>query len=647
MKFVLYLIRTGLIMSLLVILPAQADGSCCTTTCTSTCNTPSVPATTQPRCRFPKAYLNVRSQSVNAARELVGWEKYINRFEPGENVYGALSITPEYTSSFRPDLLTTYFFGPAANCGCIKVSGSLAPDRGQFDFLADYFGLPQDFESTICFKPRIQNILADINLYVGLDSWVCGTYFRIHAPLVHTRWGLNPCEKVLQEGTLPYPPGYMTVESVPRANLPENALQALSGNATFADLREPLLKSKISLCTLTKTRLSDVEIALGWNFCNTASAHVGANIRTSLPAGNKPKGEFLFEPIVGNGGHYTLGLGLTSHLLLWEGSDGKAWNFYCDINAHHIFGAKEVRTFDWVLNGPSSRYILLASFVPIPRTIDNQPINGTLSNPGASHQYAGELTYSANSTNLCAEINIQIETDAVFLLSYTHEHWQFDIGYNFWARSKERVTVTDELNIAQTALKGDAFLYGAQTVVDISTPDNQIPAGLVLAARAIYPANAIALQASEDNTATIYTGSNYSNIIGVSPLLNPGVDSPEDSQGADSGAPDLQTWVVSPVAGAPNTPIQSSNPVNFDAQSDDIISNIDPLSVTTPSVVTHKVFGNISYNLDSSNTRLHYFIGVGGEVEFDAKRKGSCPLSCDCRSALNQWGVWTKGGVAF
>ncbi len=642
MKIIEHLARAS-ILSLLMVLPVQADNSCCSTSCTP-CNPP---ATTQPQCRFPKAYLNVRSQSVNAARELVAWEKYINRFEPGEDVYGAFSITPEFTRSFRPNLLTTYFFGPAANCGCINVSGSTVADRGKFDFLADYFGLPQDFQSTICFDPRIENFLVDFDLYVGMDSCVCGTYFRIHAPLVYTRWALNPCEKVLQEGTKDFPPGYMTVDSVPRSELPKKALEALSGNATFADLREPLQKAKISLCPLTKTRLSDVEIAVGWNFCNTEKAHVGFNLRTSLPAGNKPKGEFLFEPIVGNGGHYTLGLGFTSHLLFWEG-DNKSWSFYCDVNAHHIFGAKEVRTFDWVLNGPSSRYILLASFEPIPRTIDNQPIDGTLSNPGASHQYVGELTYSANSTNLCADINIQLEADAVLMLSYKHDRWQFDVGYNFWARSKERVTVTDELNIAQTALKGDAFLYGAQTVVDIGTPDNQIPAGLVLAARALYPSNAVSLQASEDNTATIYTGSNYSNTFGVSPLLNPGVDSPEDSQGAEAAAPDLQTWVVSPVSGAPNTPIQSSNPVNFDAQSDDIISNIDPLSVTTPSVVTHKVFGNISYNLDSANKeRVHYFIGLGGEIEFDAKRKGSCPVSCDCRSALNQWGLWIKGGVAY
>ena len=48
-----------------------------------------------------KTFLAPRSQSVNAARELTLWHRYINLY--CQDFYGAFSITPEYSHSFRPE----------------------------------------------------------------------------------------------------------------------------------------------------------------------------------------------------------------------------------------------------------------------------------------------------------------------------------------------------------------------------------------------------------------------------------------------------------------------------------------------------------------------------------------------------------------
>ena len=56
-----------------------------------------------------KTFLAPRSQSVNAARELVLWHGYINQY--CQDFYGAFSITPEYGHSFRPERLAEYFLG--------------------------------------------------------------------------------------------------------------------------------------------------------------------------------------------------------------------------------------------------------------------------------------------------------------------------------------------------------------------------------------------------------------------------------------------------------------------------------------------------------------------------------------------------------
>lgn len=41
----------------------------------------------------------------------------------------------------------------------------------KIDWLADYFGLPRDCQSTVSFKPSISNFILDYSFYLGLDSW--------------------------------------------------------------------------------------------------------------------------------------------------------------------------------------------------------------------------------------------------------------------------------------------------------------------------------------------------------------------------------------------------------------------------------------------------------------------------------------------
>ena len=51
----------------------------------------------------------------------------------------------------------------------INISGSAIANRGANDWLADYFGLPRDFQSTVIFKPTISNYILDFSFYAGLD----------------------------------------------------------------------------------------------------------------------------------------------------------------------------------------------------------------------------------------------------------------------------------------------------------------------------------------------------------------------------------------------------------------------------------------------------------------------------------------------
>src|SRR5262249_27530933 len=127
-------------------------------------------------------FIQPRSQSEDSARELVGWTRYINLYDR-ECMYGAWAFTLEYERTFRPGNIRRALFGSDLVPGdppFIKISGSQVGNRDATDWLADYFGLPTDFESKIFFKPVVDNIILDFNFYIGLDEWMDGLYFRIH-----------------------------------------------------------------------------------------------------------------------------------------------------------------------------------------------------------------------------------------------------------------------------------------------------------------------------------------------------------------------------------------------------------------------------------------------------------------------------------
>lgn len=208
-----------------------------------------------------------RSQSVNAAREIAGWQKEINQYGRDE-FYWSWALIPEYTSSFRDRELGTAVLGARH----FNVTGSLYPTRSggiapsnrcTTTMLADYFGLPMDYASMVTACPKVQNIMLDSTFFLGFDCLLPGLYFKVHAPLVHTRWGLHVTENIAQAGTAFDPAGYMGPDRINREQLPVNLIQALNGTVTVGDMHQPFLFGKIPCKTLDKTRLSDVQLALG------------------------------------------------------------------------------------------------------------------------------------------------------------------------------------------------------------------------------------------------------------------------------------------------------------------------------------------------------------------------------------------------
>lgn len=659
-------------------------------------------------------YLSIRSQGINDARELVGWQTQINKAGMCKT-YGSFSMTPEYTRSFNADSISQALFCDALVNNCcdrasLKIQGTEVVNRDPQALMAENFYLPTDFNSIINVEPRIDNFLIDFNMYLGLDEWQEGLFFRIHAPVVYTRWDLNYDETILNAGSNSYDPGYftnivtntVTPQGFSRSFLLDSFTEYVNDGASIPQANgttvasvagitfDPLTSARWSRCRKTRTGVADVRMQLGYNFLLCPDHHLGLSFYAAAPTGNRPLGNFLFEPIVGNGKHWEVGIGLTSHKNIWKSEDECcSWDFYLDANLTHLCKTRQCRTFDLV-GKPLSRYMLMTKMgIPVQTLFAVDQINTTtipVTGQGfiaPFAQFQNEFQPVANISTIPVKVSAAIQSDIVLKFSWTHCNFQWDLGYNFWARSCEKICKYEgsccynNFPSNTWALKGDAFVYGFDGVYDPENPttppsniDNQ---GTPLSAT--------------ESQATIFSGTNNwpsgSAINSQGYVLtpgtvvpwssNPGIDNPkfaiidptDPASGILSTYDEIdQTWL--PVA-------TSFEPV--------LIKETDlDLAAGRQRGISNKLFTHIGYTWADHHGWTPFF-GIGGEVEWGHNDHNSiCNDSChhasachqshaalhtalhDCHDAchnnnasngprqnfaLSQWGVWLKTGVSF
>lgn len=610
-------------------------------------------------------YLSFRSQGFNAARELVGWQSQINKYDMC-NFYGSFSVAPEYTKSFRPCTIAQYLFNDAlvktcdkesansAVCPTIKIQGLDVKNRDPRALMAENFYLPRDYDSSVTFKPTIENGIVDFNLYLGLDNIAENLYFRIHAPVCYTKWNLHFCENVLNAGNRNTDCGDINNTYTPASDFRNTGVYGLSRSqlvATFEDYvsncstitgvenitYNPLNYARMSRCARTKTAVAEVSAALGWNFWNCDDYTLGIQIRGAAPTGNRPRGTWLFEPVVGQGKHWELGGGIDLRWTLSRSCDeNKDWTLYLDANITHLFNTRQCRTFD-ICNKPLSRYMLAMKFTDKVESLVAGDTQAAAIAP--NYQFAKEFAPVANLTTLPVEVSAAVQGELALKIAYTHCNWQFDVGYDFWGRSCEKICTP--CDCTETVfkdnvwgLKGDAFAFGFR--YDATVPNELQPA--------------IPLSTTQ-SAATIF---------GAAPLFTVPSDNVKRAWSGTSATDlPLQYHIIGALITGPaarwDNSLTSLQPVLLTA------NDIDFNGARTKSL-SNKVFAHIGYTFQDCECVTPY-LGLGGEAEFGIADKkfnstqcalgstaasvASCGKSCCSAVSLSQWGVWIKGGISF
>lgn len=385
---------------------------------------------------YGTSFYAARSISFNGARDLVGYCQFLTRANNGFE--GSLFATPGYQRSFRSPRIAQYFY----NTNTINITGSLVENRGEDDLLADYFGLSPSFASTVRMCPSIATSFVDFDAYACYRNF----FVRVHAPVASSTWnyGMNEC--IAQSGSdVPFPAHYMAAEQT-RAPL-TSFIDAIAGHTLYGDAKEGLINSIINGPRQTRG-LADFRWALGYHAYRNERYYAGFSLLGAAPTGSYIKSTYFFEPVVGNGRHWELGLGFDGRALAWESEGGNTLSFYGSIKVTHLFANTQRRSFDFCRNGFNSRYLLLKRF-------------------NDSGNYDGTLVTASTVTTLPCKVWAACQWDIVAMLGYLSYGLEIDFGYNVWIRTREHIRITGALENNRYGIKG---IQNVTTL--LGAPDN-------------------------------------------------------------------------------------------------------------------------------------------------------------------------------
>lgn len=373
--------------------------------------------------------------------------------------------------TFRPERITQCLFGSSIeNCyQTLCVSGSHTTGRGtrkillrehhtqpgechtplseriafSVDWLADYFWLPTDFISELRFKPTINTYRATPSLHGAYMLNECTACIaELYLPIDHTTWNLHTGEKIRTGGTNADDAGYFNAIPIDRSDLNPNARSFFAGYAPLvpATIINPLCNAKFAPCALGKTALNCAYFTFGIYAHPELYILYGFNGILSVPAGTRPTGEYLFEPLVGDGHYWRYGLEAYAQFHLFDDPCRNAWGLMTfDTTFTSCAPSHQKRTFD-LNNSPGSRYMLI------------QKPNALIP----------EYNYLANISTLDLKAHIRILFEISATLTYATAKTNWNFGYRFWARSDDCLKIIDPCQFPNNtwALKGDSYVYG-------------------------------------------------------------------------------------------------------------------------------------------------------------------------------------------
>ena len=374
---------------------------------------------------FCKTFLLPRSQASDTGRRLLARHFFINNY-PDNKYTNTVVNSNIYTQSFQNEDTGAYF---SPVCGTNTFS--FGSENGQnTNMRSEDFGFSCTGDITLI--PKYKSWTTEISIFFLKHPCDTDIFIDIHIPIVHVEWENECCVRTLDNCASDFACGLMSSQENPENGVgTQNPAKAFSGQFLWGDV-EHIQQFGQFQCGKEDpiTRVAEIEIGIGTWLTRGDWWNLGIKIIGKIPTGNHSKAKTLLDPIAGNGGYAEAGIGIFSYALLCEWDENKKIMLNFAAQATHLFNREQIRIFDLDDNQCFSRYLLLKQF----------------KNNGTEYDC---LERGPNVFTHCIHTKINAQIDAAIVLSYLHNCYLFDIGYNVWGRTQESVkrfcsTITDQ-----------------------------------------------------------------------------------------------------------------------------------------------------------------------------------------------------------
>ncbi len=297
---------------------------------------------------------------------------------------------------------------------------------GNQDIVAENFNITTkegNFCSILDFKPRQTFVGVGFSGYCQLSNKI---WLSFEAPVIHVKNTLDMVETVTYNG------GGAKVQTGAIGTSGFNNTPFVA-NMTDAFKNPNMQYGKID-GSQSKTAVAYVNLKVGYTYLHEEKRSLQMYGGLLLPTGNKPKGIYLFEPLVGNNKHFGVILG-TFFTRRYE-MKRFAINVSADSDTEFLFSNTQTRSFD--LAGKQwSRYMgVYANNTQ--RLLDN-------STAVAAFSTVSQMQYQTWGVNLFTQevkVNPHFSTNLIINASFElPRNIAFDLGFKSFWQQDEHVTL--------------------------------------------------------------------------------------------------------------------------------------------------------------------------------------------------------------
>lgn len=381
-----------------------------------------------------KTFFMPRTPLEDAVLERAVTHNFIN--DNASTARLTVSKTGFYQESVNSGELARYFFPNNKNELVIKGSqaGGDAPDISGTWLQIAGTGTDQStpgivqgiglylntYESKISIRPTVRSFGVDLQMHKVLGCISKKLWLSLTAPFMQMETDANLKEYDVKNAVasrsalLPF-----TVEDAAPANT--RLERATLGNQLSAieAFNNPFWKyGKIKNGNQKLAGLADLKLNLGYDFVQSESYHFSMYPSVIFPTGYKPRNEFAFEPMIGNGRHFAFGGGATFDFKFLD-CDQRHFTFGTNVEYHYLFRSTERRSFDLIPNGQWSRYLLV--FEPLSDQFTPKPGINFFTKP--------------------LYVTPQSEVNWLSSLHYHYHNFFIETGYNMWWKDSEKVSL--------------------------------------------------------------------------------------------------------------------------------------------------------------------------------------------------------------